>query len=393
VAAIGAVAVGVFLLVILLGDCGASDPPPGAAPEGDATGVPVDFESGIYGGAPVASAAPEFAGLGPWFNTPGPLALEQLSASGYVVLVDFWTYTCVNCLRTLPFLRDWHQKYADSGLVIVGVHAPEFEFEEDPDNVARAIEDQAITYPVAMDNDRETWSAFQNNVWPAKYLVGADGTVAYRHFGEGDYLETEQAIRDALTAEGHDVSGILIGGVPEPQLDPDTVGITRELYFGYARNYFTGGVYAAQGEYYDGADAVRDYEDPGPPRAHNVWYVDGTWANEREALVHARATQELEDYVTFRYAGRTVNPVFHPAPGDVAYDVVVTLDGFPLTSEQSGPDVTFDAEGRSIVRVDEPRMYRVLELPALGEGVLRFASNAEGFAIYSVTFGAYTEGP
>ncbi|MEX2373718.1 MAG: redoxin domain-containing protein, partial [Dehalococcoidia bacterium] len=264
--------------------------------------------AGHYGGAIEGSVAPEFAGLGPWLNGE-PVTIAALAAEDRVVLVDFWTYTCVNCLRTLPFLADWHEKYAGRGLTIVGVHAPEFEFEKDPQNVARAVRDLGVAYPVAQDDDWLTWEAFANNVWPAKYLVGADGTIVYRHFGEGDYLETEGAIRAALTEAGHDVADIALGGVATPELDPDVQGITRELYFGYERNYHPSGVYAAQDAYYEGPDLVLHYEDPGAPRSHNQWYAHGAWLNEREGLVHARATDDPAGYIAFRFAGRTVNPV------------------------------------------------------------------------------------
>lgn len=351
----------------------------------------VDFAAGLYGGLAVGSRAPEFADLGPWLNSD-PLTMQGLLAEGRVVLVDFWTYTCVNCIRTLPFLRDWHEKYGDRGLTIVGVHSPEFEFERNPENVARAVRDGGIRYAVAQDDDWGTWEAFNNNVWPAKYLVDASGVVVYRHFGEGDYEETEEAIRRALVDAGHDVQGIPVGGVEEPALDPDTVGVTRELYFGYARNYHARGVYAAQEAYYDGPAVARVYEDPGGERAHNQWYAQGEWLNDREGLVHARATAAYEDYVAFRFLGRTVNPVMHP-PEDGPAEVMVRLDGAPLRPEEAGPDVTWDADGRSMVLVDEPRMYRVVELSGLGDRVLELSVNAQGFAIYAVTFGAYTEGP
>lgn len=380
-----------LLLVITVGlvGCGEDEQSEGAIEDDDAV---VDFSKGQYGGLEPGDAAAEFEGLGPWLNSP-PLTLAGLQAEGQVVLVDFWTYTCVNCLRTLPFLRDWDAKYGDRGLTIIGVHSPEFEFEKDSENVARAVADEEIHYPVAQDNDWGTWRAFNNNVWPAKYLVGADGRIIYRHFGEGGYDKTEEAIRFALIAAGHDIADVAIGGVAAPVLDPETVGITRELYFGYGRNYHPQGVYAAQEAYYDGPNEVRTYVDPGPPRSQNVWYAEGEWLNGPESLSHARASKNLEDYIAFRFAARTVNPVLHPGPGGEPYDVVVQLDGFALAPDQAGTDITYDAMGRSILHVDEPRMYRAVQLPALGDGVIRLSSDSAGFTIFAVTFGAYTEGP
>lgn len=345
----------------------------------------------LYGtdGVPPGAPASEFAGLDGWLNS-APLTVAELTEQGRVVLIDFWTYTCVNCIRTLPFLQLWHEKYADAGLTIVGVHSPEFDFERSPDNVARAAEELGVTWPVALDGDMETWGAWANNVWPAKYLVGADGTVAYVHFGEGDYEETEYAIRAALTVAGHDVGAIPVGGVEEPVLDPDVEGITRELYGGYERNFHSRGVYAGQEAYYEGPDQTSEYVDPGEYRNHQ-WYAHGLWTNEREAIVHARETTELEDYLRFRFVARSVNVVMHPAE-DGAYEVRVELDGRAPTPEEAGADVAFDGSGRALVIVDEPRMYAVLELPALGEYVITLRSNAEGFSMYAVTFGAYMEG-
>ena len=143
---------------------------------------------------------------------------------GKVVLVDFWTYTCINCIRTLPYLKSWHEKYADKGLVIIGVHAPEFEFEKDTDNVAEAIKDFEITYPVMQDNDFATWRAYKNRYWPAKYLIDQEGNIRYTHFGEGDYDETELAIQELLA---------LSAPVDNPTYR--TYGRTPELYLGTKR--------------------------------------------------------------------------------------------------------------------------------------------------------------
>ena len=144
-------------------------------------------------GGKVGDVAPDFVGITNWINSE-PLSIKDLR--GKVVLVDVWTYTCVNCIRTFPFLKDWHLKYADDGLLIIGLHAPEFEFEKETENVAQASADNGIVWPVAQDNDMQTWSAYDNRFWPAKYLVDRDGLVRYTHFGEGSYGETEKIIRE-----------------------------------------------------------------------------------------------------------------------------------------------------------------------------------------------------
>ena len=346
---------------------------------------------GSLSAVPTNAQAAELTGLTDWINAqPGTLAGWQ--SENRVVLVDFWTYTCVNCIRTLPHLKQWHERYASAGLVILGVHAPEFEFEHDPGNVRRAVQANGITYAVALDNEMKTWNAFQNNAWPAKYLVDANGRIAYTHLGEGDYDQTEQAIRAALTEAGHDVSKIPTGGVTEPVQDPKATTQTRELYGGYERNFSTRGAYAAQPEYYGGPDRTVEYRDIIGERDQQVWYLQGTWRNEAEAIVHARQTQNLEDYVAFRFTARSVNVVMRPKDAATPYEVVLELDGRPLKREEAGTDVTFDASGRSTVLVREPKMYSLVILPALGDRELKMRSNSPDFAMYAVTFGTNTSG-
>ena len=336
----------------------------------------------------------ELTGLGTWFNSEPFTIAEQLEA-GNVVLIDFWTYTCINCVRTLPYLRDWHEKYADRGLVILGVHTPEFDFEYDAENVAEAIERLGVSWPVAQDNAFATWREFENRYWPAKYLFGARGEILYRHFGEGEYEETERIIRAALIAAGRDVTDISPGlPAPAPERDPEARDQTRELYGGYARNYTRVGIYAAQLAYYDGPDEERLYTDidtSEEPRAHHRWYVHGLWRNEREAIVHARETDNLEDYFAFVFRARSVNVVLNP-PRDEPFEVYIEIDGRPLRPEEAGADVVFDAEGRSLIRVDEPRHYAIVELPEWGEHELKLLSNSDNFAIFALTFGSYLEG-
>ncbi len=201
----------------------------------------------------------ELTGGGSWINSE-PLTIAGQIAEGRVVLVDFWTYTCVNCIRTMPFLREWDEKYNDVGLTIIGVHTPEFDFEQIRENVVAAAE-HGLEYAIVQDNDYATWKAFENRFWPAKYLFGVDGSLRYQHFGEGDYVVTEQEIRAALTDAGHDVSEIPIGTVDSQRHDPAAMRVTRELYGGYRRNYTQSGVYAGQREYYDGPDRSVAYRD------------------------------------------------------------------------------------------------------------------------------------
>ena len=179
--------------------------------------------------------APDFAGISKWINSE-PLKIEQLR--GKVVLVDFWTYTCINCIRTLPYLKDWDRKYRDKGLVIIGIHTPEFEFEKKYENVLKAVNDYQLKYPVAQDNSYATWSVYQNRYWPHKYLVDIDGYIRYDHIGEGAYEETEEMIQTLLNEriERLNQKNGVEADMSEPQ---EAVGVefynvgTPEIYFGY----------------------------------------------------------------------------------------------------------------------------------------------------------------
>lgn len=319
-----------------------------------------------------------------WINSE-PFKIIDKLGENQVVLVDFWTYTCVNCLRTLPFLREWHAKYADRGLVILGVHTPEFDFEMDLDNVKAAVEREDIGWAVALDNEYGTWHSFGNRYWPAKYLIGLDGQLTYRHFGEGDYVETEQAIRETLTEAGWDVSDIPIGSVNSADRDPLADRITRELYAGYERNYTTSGLYAGQEQYYIGPDSTREYIDDGNYTPQQ-WYLQGLWTNGAESIVHARETADLEDHIAFKFVGRSGNVVVNPR-GPEPFEVYVEIDGRPLMQDEAGIDIEFDDRGRSYFTVTEPRLYAFLETPEFGEHVVKLASNSDNFAIFAFTFG------
>ena len=176
------------------------EPPTATATPEPPTATPTPSEP-----TPTPYPAPALAGTGEWINSE-PFTLA--SRRGEVVLVDFWTYTCINCIRTLPWIRDWHEKYADAGLVILGVHTPEFEFEKVIENVRKASLDYDLNYPIVQDNEFTTWRAFKNRAWPSKYLIDANGAVRYAHIGEGAYDTTERWIRTLLEEAGADLSGI-----------------------------------------------------------------------------------------------------------------------------------------------------------------------------------------
>jgi cytochrome c biogenesis protein CcdA/thiol-disulfide isomerase/thioredoxin len=290
-----------------------------------------------------APLAPELEGIVEWVNSD-PLSVRQLR--GRVVLVDFWTYSCINCLRTLPHLKAWDRAYRDDGLTIVGVHAPEFAFERVPDNVRAAVRKLEIRYPVALDNDFATWTAYANEYWPAKYLIDRKGRVRYFHFGEGKYEETEQLIRRYLgeTVDG-EVAG-LADRTPSGQTTP-------ESYLGYARlDRFVGSRVVA------GKEATYRF-----PR----------WLAQDQLAYSGRVRVEPERLVAGRDARLRLQ--------FLAREVNLVLGG------RGSLDVLLDGERRRIVQIGgEPRLYNLLRLPELREGLLELRFTP-GLAAYAFTFG------
>jgi thiol-disulfide isomerase/thioredoxin len=371
--------------------------------------------------------APALRGIDGWINS-GPLTLPELR--GQVVLIDFWTYSCVNCIRTFPYLRDWHDKYSRYGLTIIGVHTPEFEFEKDARNVAAAARNHRLEYAIAQDNSYATWNAYGNSAWPAKYLIDKDGKVRYYHLGEGAYDETEGVIRDLLEETGISLEHIDANLDPGPPLDDGAYAadpgrrLTRELYAGYNRNetlpssafatlYGSTPAYIMHQEYYQQKDADIFYQDLGEHFNHFI-YLQGLWRNGPESVTHARSTSDFEDYVAIRFFATSVNAVMsaeglfppadapvrpelvegpEPVEGRVGLLVRVTLDGQPLAPNQAGPDVQFDGEGHSFVLVQEPRLYELVELEKFASHDLQLRVNSPGLSLFTFTFGAYDEGP
>ena len=373
-------------------------PTPTPAPTSTPTPIPTPTPTpmtpaltGRVGGAP-GDRAPEFTRINNWLNSE-PLTMGGLRRQ--VVLIDFWTYSCINCIRTMPFLRDWHAKYAERGLTIVGVHRPEFEFEKITANVLAAMEELGVDWAVAQDNAAGTWRAYSNRFWPAKYLIDAEGVVRYTHFGEGAYDETEQQIRALLHEAGFDVSDIAPDLSSGPTRDPRASGSfqdrqTREIYGGWRRNASATGRYIAHPEYYDGGVGLtRSYADPGN-HANQFIYLHGSWTSALESIRHGRSTDELEDYIALLFRARTVNAVIDLADGAEPFEVEVTLHDRPLTAEEAGEDIVIEDE-RSYFTVDEARLYNVVSLPEFSEGELKLLSNSPDFALFALTFGSYAE--
>ena len=371
-------------------------PPPTPVPDPTATPTP-DPQAGPQGSEGLL--APDLAGISSYINTE-PFTLEELRGDN-VVLIDFWTYTCVNCIRTLPFIKEWHEKYKDAGLVIVGVHAPEFEFEKLEANVKMAVEEWGIEYPVVLDNDHGTWDAFLNRSWPAKYLIDKDGAIRYTHFGEGKYIETEDEIRKVLAELDKDVASIEHSNIQDADFHIDALaqdpleGLTRELYAGVERNYgalqYGGSPYVLHEEYYHGLGRVVEYEDTEEEHYNQFIYLQGSWINELENLRHARVTENYEDYILVNFKAAEVNVVLTIGDSDEPYGVRVLVNDEPVKEEQAGLDVRWDDEGNSFITVDEPRMYRVIQLDDFEGHELKLSSNSDQFRVFAYTFGAYVE--
>ncbi|MDE2900917.1 MAG: redoxin family protein [Chloroflexota bacterium] len=352
-------------------------------------------EFGPYPGE-VGSKGSNFVEQDPayWINTD-PLTIDGLQ--GEVVLVDFWTYTCVNCIRTLPYLRDWHEKYGDIGLTIVGVHTPEFEFERLRENVEEAVAEFDIGWPVVQDNAYATWQAYHNQFWPAKYLLDKDGIIRFTHFGEGAYLETEAEIRNLLLDAGVSLAGIPTGTDAGPEFDPRALvndydtGQTRELYAGLRPQFLARIPYLLQPEIYSATpgDPVT-FEDPGEHQNHYL-YFHGQWIPEQESARHARETEDLEDYVALRFNAKSVNAVMEI--DEESYRVYVTLDGQPVPEADWGLDMQQDEEGGTYILVDKDRMYRIIESSEYSTHELKLSSNSDQFTLFAFTFGSYPSGP
>jgi thiol-disulfide isomerase/thioredoxin len=315
-----------------------------------------------------------------WHNSP-PLTMQGLR--GKVVLIDFWEYTCINCIRTFPYLKAWNEKYRDKGLVIVGVHTPEFEFAKSEANVKKAVKDFGLDYPHIIDSDYAVWRTYGNRYWPAKYLIDHQGFVRYFHFGEGAYEATEARIQ-ALLKEANPA-------FQPPPVTPAIRGtdkpgavcypVTPELYLGAERGGHEGTL--ANKEGYRPGQVVA-YKDPGNWEDGLV-YVNGAWKNTREALISSRKSPHPRDYIAIKYHAMEVNSVLKPEAGKPVR-VWVYQDGKRVAQKDKGEDIRYDSLGRSYMIVDQPRMYNIIKNAEFGQRTLKLATADPGMGIYSFTF-------
>lgn len=339
-------------------------PSPAALPSGQTTVAPFPGFS-----------APELEAIHAWINT-GPLTLSDLR--GKVVLVDFWTYTCINCIRTLPYLTDWHAKYADSGLVIVGVHSPEFSFEQKLENVQSAVAKYDIRYPVALDNDFRTWRAYQNRYWPHKFLIDKNGVIRYHHIGEGEYATTEMWIQRLLKEVSPALPQTPIVERDRPVPRELLMRMTPELYAGSERGIIGNGLGLYGKEDVVFTDTAYHDED--------TIYLRGSWFIDKEEARHTRVAKDFEDYVLLRYSARSVNLVIN-SQAQEPFRVRVTLDGAPLDESNKGADVFIADDGYSYIEVRENRLYNLVDAPDFRGRELQVAVESDAFAFYAFTFG------
>jgi thiol-disulfide isomerase/thioredoxin len=317
---------------------------------------------------PFEGEMPALGGATAWLNSP-PLSAAELR--GEVVLIDFWTYTCINWLRTLPYVRAWAEKYKEYGVVVIGVHTPEFSFEHDLENVRRAVQDMRVTYPVAIDNDYAIWSAFDNHYWPALYLVDAQGRIRAHHFGEGAYEASEMMLQQLLAEAG------TLGIAPElvsveahgAEVAADWSDLrSPENYLGYERSEN----FASPG------DAVLDR-----PRVYtaparfslNAWALAGEWTVESEATVLNRANGRI----AYRFHARDLNLVMGPATRGTTVGFRVFIDGRPpgaahgFDVDEQGNGLLSDQRLYQLIRQPKPIADRLFEIEFLDAGVEAFA--------------------
>jgi thiol-disulfide isomerase/thioredoxin len=317
--------------------------------------------------------APEIGHV--WLNSP-PLSFRQLR--GRVVLVDFWDFTCVNCIRTLPYVQAWHERYRDLGLTVIGVHTPEFTFAQYESNVERGVREFGLTYPIVIDSNLEIWKAFANRYWPTKYLLDKDGYLRYAHFGEGAYRDTEEAIQELLKEVD---PSLALPAIMSPVRAEDQPGAacfqaSPELYLGHAR-----GRIGNAGEFRE--DQIAEYTFSGPLEP-NRFYAIGKWASTAE---YFEAVEDGEHKIVLKYAAAAVNLVM-ASPRGPACEVTLKQDGKPLTRAQATPDLLFrTVEGteQSYIPVQQARMYSLLDNHDFAEHVLELICPA-GLAAFAFTF-------
>ncbi|MGH8112954.1 MAG: cytochrome c biogenesis protein DipZ [Rhodanobacteraceae bacterium] len=337
----------------------------------DAAPVPLANALRAADGLPVEGAFPSLAGATGWLNS-APLTAQSLR--GKVVLVDFWTYSCINCIRSLPYVEAWYAKYKDHGLVVIGVHSPEFAFEKIPANVAAAVKRLHVGYPVALDSDYAIWQGFNNQYWPADYFIDAKGRIRHHYYGEGDYKQSEDVIRTLLTEAGY-------GNLPGGYVDPDAKGAEAASSGDYARSPETYVGYARADDFAGGEliqDDARDYRAPAT-LAVDHWALEGRWT------VHPQdaTLDQAEGSITYRFQGRDLHLVLGPSSDGKPVRFRIALDG-----KAPGADHGADTDAAGNGTVVAQRLYQLVR-QAHGTGARTFTITFldPGVHAYAFTFG------
>jgi cytochrome c biogenesis protein CcdA/thiol-disulfide isomerase/thioredoxin len=323
------------------------------------------------GAASGPQTLPDLSGAVAWLNSP-PLNADTLK--GKVVLVDFWTYSCINCLRTLPYIRAWADKYKDSGLVVIGVHTPEFAFEKDLDNVKQAVRELKIAYPVAIDNDRKIWNGFSNSYWPADYLIDGTGHIRNHHFGEGKYDETEQQIQALLKErDGHlPVNGLVTPSGAGAEAPPDSDVESPETYIGYERadSFLSPGGLRQ--------DVPFHYSAP-PHLELNQWGFSGTWTDGSQVAT----LKSAPGAIVYRFHARDLHLVLGPAPGGKPVRFKVKLDG-----QTPGMNHGVDTDEQGNGKIMEHRLYQLIrQKSAIDDRTFEIEFLDPGAQAFAFTFG------
>ena len=314
--------------------------------------------------------APELIGLSGFINTDKSISLAALR--GKVVIVDFWTYSCINCIRTIPYLNSWHEKYAGKGLVIIGVHSPEFEFDKNYQNVKSAVEKFNIKYPVVQDNDFATWRSYNNRYWPHKFLIDPQGYIRYDHIGEGGYEETETKIVELLNERDSSLEIENAKTTLDQNTDFSKIR-TPELYLGYE---FARAPLGNEEGFSPGRIVSYSLPDSFVP---NLVYLEGKWENSADYM----RLSSPKGKVVLLFSAKNVNIVAGSPTGS---KVIPLLERLPLGANEKGTDVYF-VDGNFSVDVKGQRLYNVVSLPDYSLKRLELDVEGEGFELYTFTFG------
>jgi cytochrome c biogenesis protein CcdA/thiol-disulfide isomerase/thioredoxin len=341
------------------------------APQKNPGAMMMMMSSKAPGAATGPQMMPELSGAIAWINSP-PLTPEQLK--GHVVLVDFWTYSCINCLRSIPYVRAWADKYKDSGLIVIGVHTPEFAFEKDQDNVKRAVKELKISYPVALDNDYKIWKAFSNSYWPADYLVDATGHIRFHHFGEGKYDESEQQIQQLLKENNPQLSvnGLVKVAATGAEAAPDSDVESPETYVGYERadSFMSPGGLKQ--------DVAQVYTIPKHLEL-NQWGLSGNWTDHAQVA----SLDSARGKIVFRFHARDVHLVLGPAPNGKPIRFRVTIDG-----KAPGADHGVDTDAQGEGKITDQRLYQLIrQKSAIEDRTFEIEFLDSGAQAYAFTFG------